>query len=88
VRLVAQADILLEGFRLGVAERLGIGPDDCLKRHHAVDQIAFSIGYEDAGAFRSVFHKVMGISPSAYRKRVIVARRARLAPRRKVARSR
>lgn len=28
--LVAQADILLEGFRLGVAERLGIGPDDCL----------------------------------------------------------
>ena len=34
-----------------------------------VDQIAFSIGYEDAGAFRRVFHKVMGISPSAYRKR-------------------
>lgn len=30
MRLVAQADILLEDFRLGVAERLGIGPDDCL----------------------------------------------------------
>ena len=37
--------------------------------NHAVDQIAFSVGYEDAGAFRKVFHKVMGISPSAYRKR-------------------
>jgi hypothetical protein len=32
MHLVAQADILLEGFRLGVAERLGIGPDDFLKR--------------------------------------------------------
>ena len=35
----------------------------------AVDQIAWSIGYEDPGSFRKVFHKVMGISPSAYRKR-------------------
>ena len=37
--------------------------------NNTVDQIAFSIGYEDAGAFRRIFHKVMGISPSAYRKR-------------------
>lgn len=27
--LVAKADVLIEGFRPGVAERLGIGPDDC-----------------------------------------------------------
>jgi len=27
-RLVAQADVLVEGFRPGVAERLGLGPDD------------------------------------------------------------
>ena len=27
--LVAQADVLLEGFRPGVTERLGLGPDDC-----------------------------------------------------------
>jgi len=28
-RLVNRADVLVEGFRPGVAERLGIGPDDC-----------------------------------------------------------
>ena len=39
MRLVAQADILLEGFRLGVAERLGIGPDDCLKRQPSCQSI-------------------------------------------------
>ncbi|HET9656254.1 MAG TPA: CaiB/BaiF CoA-transferase family protein [Kineosporiaceae bacterium] len=27
--LAARADVLLEGFRPGVAERLGLGPDDC-----------------------------------------------------------
>lgn len=29
-KLVATADILIEGFRPGVMERLGLGPDDCL----------------------------------------------------------
>ncbi|CQR65581.1 CaiB/BaiF CoA transferase family protein [Streptomyces leeuwenhoekii] len=29
LRLVARADVLLEGFRPGVAERLGVGPEDC-----------------------------------------------------------
>ena len=29
LRLVAHADALVEGFRPGVAERLGLGPDDC-----------------------------------------------------------
>ena len=33
LRLVAQADVLLEGFRPGVAERLGFGPDACLARN-------------------------------------------------------
>jgi len=33
LRLVEQADALIEGFRPGVAERLGIGPDDCMARN-------------------------------------------------------
>jgi alpha-methylacyl-CoA racemase len=33
MRLVEQADALIEGFRPGVAERLGIGPDDCHVRN-------------------------------------------------------
>jgi alpha-methylacyl-CoA racemase len=31
--LVEQTDVLLEGYRPGVAERLGLGPDDCLTRN-------------------------------------------------------
>ena len=33
LRLVEKADVLIEGFRPGVAERLGIGPDVCLARN-------------------------------------------------------
>ena len=29
LQLVARADVLIEGFRPGVTERLGLGPDDC-----------------------------------------------------------
>ncbi len=34
--LVESADVLIEGFRPGVAERLGIGPEDCLRRNESL----------------------------------------------------
>lgn len=34
--LVERADVLIEGFRPGVAERLGIGPDDCWRVNPAL----------------------------------------------------
>lgn len=33
LRMVESADALIEGFRPGVTERLGLGPDDCLARN-------------------------------------------------------
>ncbi len=33
LRLVEKADALIEGYRPGVTERLGLGPDDCLARN-------------------------------------------------------
>ena len=36
LRLVEGADMLFEGFRPGVVERLGVGPDDCLARNPAL----------------------------------------------------
>ncbi|MBL8319990.1 MAG: CoA transferase [Burkholderiaceae bacterium] len=33
LRLITRADILIEGWRPGVAERLGLGPDDCSARN-------------------------------------------------------
>lgn len=36
LRLIDRADILLEGFRPGVTERLGLGPRDCLGRRPAL----------------------------------------------------
>ena len=32
LRLAERADVLVEGFRPGVAERLGFGPEDCARR--------------------------------------------------------
>jgi alpha-methylacyl-CoA racemase len=36
LRLVAKADVLIEGYRPGVAERLGLGPDDCTRANEAL----------------------------------------------------
>lgn len=34
-----------------------------------IDQIAWDVGYQDPGAFRQVFHKVVGLTPRDYRQR-------------------
>ena len=36
MKLIKKADALFEGFRPGVMEKLGLGPDDCLKRNPAL----------------------------------------------------
>jgi alpha-methylacyl-CoA racemase len=36
LRLIDRADVLIEGWRPGVAERLGLGPDACLARNPAL----------------------------------------------------
>lgn len=36
MKLVESADALMEGFRPGVTERLGVGPEDCLARNPAL----------------------------------------------------
>ena len=36
LELVAEADVVIEGFRPGVAERLGVGPDACLEVNPAI----------------------------------------------------
>lgn len=36
---------------------------------HSVDEIAYQVGYEDVGAFRKVFRRLLGLSPGEYRRR-------------------
>lgn len=38
-----------------------------------VDQIAWSVGYEDPAAFRRLFHRLIGLTPGEYRQRFYVA---------------
>jgi len=37
-----------------------------------VDQIAWTVGYEDAAAFRKLFHRITGLTPHDYRQRFAV----------------
>ena len=37
----------------------------------SIDQIAWGVGYQDPGAFRKVFQRITGSTPSAYRRRFI-----------------
>ncbi|XRD81667.1 helix-turn-helix domain-containing protein [Dyella halodurans] len=38
----------------------------------SVDQVARAVGYEDTGAFRRVFRRIVGLTPSDYRRRFSV----------------
>ncbi|MCO7517674.1 helix-turn-helix domain-containing protein [Pseudomonas guariconensis] len=39
----------------------------------SVDQIAWGVGYQDPGAFRKVFQRITGLTPSDYRRQFAVA---------------
>jgi len=39
-----------------------------------IKEIAWMVGYEDAGSFRKVFQRIMGLSPGDYRRRFGIAR--------------
>ena len=37
-----------------------------------VDEIAWQVGYEDPGAFRKIFERLMGLSPGECRRRFAI----------------
>jgi AraC-like DNA-binding protein len=42
----------------------------------SINEISWKVGYEDPGAFRKVFQKIMGLSPGEYRRRFGIAETA------------
>ncbi|MFC7738367.1 GlxA family transcriptional regulator [Roseomonas sp. GCM10028921] len=52
-------------------QRLRVGRAHELLQFSALtaDQVAWEVGYSDTGAFRKVFAKIVGLTPSEYRKR-------------------
>jgi len=55
--------------------RVGKARDELEFSTLTVDEIAWRVGYEDPGAFRKIFHRVMGLSPGEYRRRFAVTRK-------------
>jgi transcriptional regulator GlxA family with amidase domain len=55
-------------------QRLRIGKAqeilECTKQ--SVERISWAVGYEDPASFRRIFHKIVGLSPSEYRRRFSV----------------
>jgi AraC-like DNA-binding protein len=39
----------------------------------SINEIAWQVGYEDHGAFRKVFNRIVGLSPGQYRERFGIA---------------
>jgi transcriptional regulator GlxA family with amidase domain len=44
----------------------------------SINEIAWKVGYEDQGAFRKIFNRIVGLSPGEYRKRFGIADQSRL----------
>ncbi|WP_395677259.1 GlxA family transcriptional regulator [Inquilinus sp.] len=49
--------------------RVEVARDLLRSTRRPVDQIAWTVGYEDAAAFRRLFHRLVGLSPGDYRRR-------------------
>ena len=62
LRLVEHADGMFEGFRPGVAERLGVGPDDCLARNSKLVYGRMTGWGQDGPLARAAGHDINYIS--------------------------
>src|SRR6266536_2408001 len=58
LRLVERSDVLVEGFRPGVAERLGFGPDVCLRRNPRLIFARMTGWGQDGPLARSAGHDI------------------------------
>ena len=64
LELCERADVLLEGFRPGVAERLGVGPDDCLSRNPRLTYGRMTGWGQDGPLAHTAAHDINYISAS------------------------
>jgi crotonobetainyl-CoA:carnitine CoA-transferase CaiB-like acyl-CoA transferase len=84
--VVGQADILVDGFLPGVAERMGVGPEDCAaqKGFHQVLGLDFELaGQHDQESWPSlcdVLQKVFIAHPQSHWERVFGGKNARVTP--------
>ena len=62
LRLCERADVLLEGFRPGVAERLGVGPEQCRERNPALIYARMTGWGQDGPLAADVGHDVNYLS--------------------------
>jgi alpha-methylacyl-CoA racemase len=62
--LVAVSDLLLEGMRPGVAERLGVGPDECLARRPALVYGRMTGWGQDGSAAGTAGHDITYVAVS------------------------
>lgn len=77
-----EARTFLRRFRKGTglnpteySQRLRVGNARTMLEftNQPIGHVARAVGYEDYGSFRKVFHKIVGLSPSDYRRRFAVA---------------